>query len=65
MNVHPLLRLTRRQPAGKLPTMPMGSAYDAVEGLWRLDTRLLAREPCMASTTKKKDVEVGEDVKGQ
>ena len=65
---HPLIRLARRTPIPPGAPVPPDANYDPVRGAWAdpKTGQLLVRspEPRPQPTTKKADVERGEDQKG-
>ncbi len=62
---HPLLKLARRVVFRAQPPMPPQATYNLTEGVWKLSSVLLARSPEFELVSKKKDIETGEDNKGQ
>lgn len=62
--MHILIQKARRATSPKSPLVPEGSTYDAKAGLWSLNGTLLVEFPNDARSTKKQDVETGEDQKG-
>lgn len=63
--MHILRRLALVSPARDETPLPNGARYDAALGAWRGESGLLAYDPDTDRTTKKQDVETGEDQKGQ
>lgn len=65
---HPLIQLARRTPVPSQAPVPAGAHYDPVRGAWAdpKTGELLVRSPGPRPrpTTKKEDVERGEDQKG-
>jgi hypothetical protein len=58
---HILLQLALRRPHLEVPNLPSDAVYDAVTGCWQGgDGQAFA-----PATTKKQDIETGEDQKGQ
>lgn len=62
MTDHVLLQRAVRRPHFEAPALPAGASYDAVSGCWQAGEN---GEPFELATTKKQDVETGEDMKGQ
>jgi len=62
---HPLLKAAKRSTSCDQLEIPQLAAYDIRLGVWRLRTTLLARTPEFVLVSKKKDIETGEDNKGQ
>ncbi len=58
---HILLQLAVRRPHTDVPSLPADAAYDAVAGCWQAGNG----EAFQPATTKKQDIETGEDMKGQ
>ncbi|MBZ9766715.1 hypothetical protein LB526_08080 [Mesorhizobium sp. CA6] len=63
--MHPLLALARRTPIDERAARPTGATYDFVSGLWNGKAGPLIDNPDELPTSKKFDVETGEDQKGQ
>ncbi len=63
--MHPLLALARRTPINERAVRPTEATYDFVSGLWYGKGGPLADNPDELPSTKKFDVETGEDQKGQ
>lgn len=61
MTDHILLQLATRRPHADAPHVPAGAAYDAASGCWQTENG----QALEFATTKKQDVETGEDMKGQ
>lgn len=59
---HLLLQRASRRPHFDAPALPAGASYDAVSGCWAADEN---GDPLEFATTKKQDMETGEDMKGQ
>ncbi len=62
--MHILHRLAKTTPLNS-NRLPDGADYDFVAGVWRRDGQVIALDPENQVTTKKADVETGEDQKGQ
>jgi hypothetical protein len=62
MTNHILIQRAVRRPHVAAPSLPAGAVYDAVSGCWQADENGQAFE---LATTKKQDIETGEDMKGQ
>lgn len=58
---HILLQLAVRRPHEDAPILPADASYDAVLGCWQAPDG----QAFEFATTKKNDVETGEDMKGQ
>lgn len=52
-------------PVRETTPLPEGAEYDGALGAWRGAAGFLAYDPDTDRTTKKQDVETGEDQKGQ
>ena len=63
--MHPLMRTTRRTTAQPDGVRPEGATYDFHQGMWLRPDGPLCDSPDCMSTTKKADIETGEDQKGQ
>jgi hypothetical protein len=61
MTDHILLQRAARRPHADAPVIPAGAVYDAVSGCWQTEDG----QAFEFATTKKQDVETGEDMKGQ
>jgi hypothetical protein len=62
--MHILQRLAKTTPiTGDLT--PADASYDFAAGVWRGEKGLITFDPRRESTTKKNDLETGEDQKGQ
>lgn len=61
MTSHILIQLSVRRPHIDVPTLPPNASYDAVDGWWKTEGQTFM--PPM--TTKKNDIETGEDMKGE
>lgn len=62
--LHILIQLSVRRPHVEAPTLPESAHYDSVAGCWNLGVGTEATiGPPM--TTKKNDIETGEDMKGE
>jgi hypothetical protein len=57
---HILIQRAVRRPHVEAPSLPADAVYDAVSGCWQS-----GGQPFELATTKKQDVETGEDMKGQ
>lgn len=63
--MHVLQKLALRTPRNAT-TLRQDSEYDTVRGVWLLpEGSLVADDPDEERTSKKNDVETGEDLKGQ
>lgn len=62
--MHVLHRLAKTTPLNS-NTAPEGAYYDFVAGVWQREGRAIALDPNNKVTTKKADIETGEDQKGQ
>lgn len=62
---HILINLARRTRFRAQPEMPPEATYDLMLGVWKLPWSMLARDPDFENVSKKKDIETGEDNKGQ
>ena len=62
--MHVLYRLAKTTPLNS-NQLPEGADYDFVTGVWMRDGQVIALDPENQVTTKKADVETGEDQKGQ
>lgn len=65
---HLLLEVAIRTRHRTTPDIPPAATYDAVSGYWMLDGKALIRTPgCRLGgpSSKKNDMETGEDQKGQ
>ncbi len=62
---HAVLRNARSVQYREAPDVPLSAVYDAALGVWMMGRALLARDGNFKLQTKKKDVETGEDQKGQ
>ena len=62
---HIMIEKARRTRSRAAPSMPEGALYDSESGVWRLNGRLVARDPAFGISTKKADIETGEDEKGE
>ncbi len=62
--MHVLHRLAKTTPLNS-NHLPEGADYDFVAGVWQRDGQVIALDPENQVTTKKADVETGEDQKGQ
>jgi hypothetical protein len=62
MTDHILIQLALRRSHAETPPLPVGASYDAVVGCWYsgADRALLG-----PMSTKKNDIETGEDMKGE
>ena len=65
MKQHVLLENARRSQHRKRPDLPVEAAYDATTGQWRLQSSGGDSMPFPPPTTKKFDIETGEDMKGE
>lgn len=68
MPKHVLLEVATRRPHQSVPEMPSSASYDVVGGCWMLGEKPLVRtEGSRLGTpsTKKNDIETGEDQKGE
>jgi hypothetical protein len=61
MAEHILLQLASRRPHVEAPVLPTDASYDAVTGCWHSGDG----HAFSPATTKKQDIETGEDQKGQ
>jgi hypothetical protein len=62
MTDHILIQRAVRRPHADTPSLPAGAIYDAASGCWQSGENDHDFE---LATTKKQDVETGEDMKGQ
>jgi hypothetical protein len=62
---HPLINLAKRTVFCDQPQTPSEAIYDPDLGIWKIFGGMLARTPRFAIVSKKKDIETGEDNKGQ
>jgi hypothetical protein len=62
MTDHILIQLAVRSPHRDVPSLPADAIYGAVSGCWQSGEN---GEDLELPTTKKQDIETGEDVKGQ
>jgi hypothetical protein len=63
---HILLSTATRKPFQKEPTLPAGAQYDIAAGCWMLEgSPLVSSDALGAPSTKKNDLETGEDQKGE
>ena len=63
--MHILRRTAAATPARDETPMPEGAAYDTALGVWYRASNALTYDSAFEQTTKKMDVETGEDQKGQ
>jgi hypothetical protein len=63
--VHILLKFAKRGPFREVPELPPNACYDSLSGLWTIDGQFMAKMPDLDRSTKKFDIETGEDRKGQ
>jgi hypothetical protein len=61
MTDHILLQHAVRRSHVDAPALPADAAYDAVSGCWQTEDG----QAFELATTKKQDIETGEDMKGQ
>ncbi|MBB5053603.1 hypothetical protein HNQ36_003603 [Afipia massiliensis] len=61
MTDHVLIQLAVRRPHVNAPTLPEGATYDTISGCWQ--TR--GEGGLTPMSTKKNDIETGEDMKGE
>lgn len=62
MTDHILIQHAMRRPHNDAPDLPVGAVYDAIAGWWLSEKD---GQPFEMATTKKFDIETGEDMKGQ
>jgi hypothetical protein len=62
--MHVLQRKAKTTECSKIEA-PEDATYDFEAGVWRNETGLVAYDPRHAQSTKKNDIETGEDQKGQ
>lgn len=62
--MHILQRLAKKSVKND-DLLPSGAHYDFASGAWYRDGRMIALDPGDQPTTKKGDIETGEDMKGQ
>lgn len=62
--MHVLHRLAKKSPLNT-GILPEGADYDLVGGVWRRQGQIIALDPNNQVTSKKADIETGEDQKGQ
>lgn len=62
--MHILYRLAKTTALNN-NVLPEGAQYDFVAGVWQRDGKVIALDPNNKVTTKKNDIETGEDQKGQ
>ena len=68
MTEHILLELAVRQPYQAGPQLPSGATYSFRSGYWIIGDDALVSSPAFRNgpqTTKKKNFETGEDIKGE
>ena len=63
--MHPLLETTRRTAVRPERVLPESAVYDFNKGIWVGPNGPLCNDPENIPATKKEDIEVGEDQKGQ
>jgi hypothetical protein len=61
---HILLEKARRSPHRSCPDLPISAHYDVISGWWRLEGEG-GGPPFPRPTSKKSDIETGEDMKGE
>ncbi|MBC6427793.1 MAG: hypothetical protein GDA55_00895 [Cellvibrionales bacterium] len=62
--MHILQCLAKTTPLNSNPISD-GAEYDFAAGLWKRDGQIIALDPNNQVTSKKNDIETGEDQKGQ
>ncbi len=66
MTQHLLVSLSTRKPYKEAPQMPKGSTYDNTLGMWLYNNSPLIEDSQFETqSTKKCDMETGEDQKGE
>ena len=67
MTEHILIKLSTSEPYADTPEMPASATYDPALGIWELDGVPMCENPDvnLVSMTKKRDIETGEDQKGE
>jgi hypothetical protein len=63
--MHPLRKNAVASPRRDHPPLPDDARFDSVAGVWRTERGLLADDKEFDRTSKKMDLETGEDEKGQ